>query len=91
MCATRYQGFKPPSLVDTKRKPSCVEPRRTLDFLEMQQGMSTEETSASTQVPPPTSIETLQYFVTTQCAIPQEELTNEKLLAPLKGKEKDEA
>ena len=59
--------------------------------MEMQQGMSTEETSASTQVPPPTSIETLQYFVTTQCAIPQEELTNEKLIAPLKGKEKDEA
>ena len=89
--ATRYQGFKPPSMADNKRRPSCVKSRKTPDILELQHGNSTDATYASTHVPPPTAIETLQYLGTTHCAIPHEDITREKLLAPLKGKNLDEA
>lgn len=87
--ATRYQGFKAPSMADNKKKPSYVKPRHTPDILEMQQLQSFEETLDTRQIPPPTLIETLQYLGTTTCAVPQEELTKEKLLATPRARKRD--
>ena len=74
--SNKYDGFKVPSLYDTRKTTSKVKPRVIPSI-----GTSASAASSAGEIPPPTPIATLQSIGVNRCAIPAAELSEETLLA----------
>ena len=77
--ATRYKGFKAPSMSGIKRKESHVKPRKIPEMYvtTVEHEM---EVQYSQSAPPPTPIKTLQHLGINICGVPPEELSEDNLM-----------
>lgn len=72
--STRYDGFRVPSLSETRTTVSKVKPR-------LIPSVAQSSSSGGTEIPPPTPIPTMQDIGVHRCAIPPQELSEAMLLS----------
>ena len=79
--ATRYLGFKAPSMSDNRKRDSHVKPRQIPEIGDSSTTQDMEVQPAHNQIPPPpTPIKTIQHLGINMCGIPPEEIIEEKLM-----------
>ena len=79
--SNKYDGFKVPSVSDTKPKASKVKPRVVPSATDTPMEVVDHTVNQGDYILPPTPIQVLQHIGISKCAIPPAEVSEEALMA----------